>query len=287
MHQKSGWRCQSIGSYKNMPMTAAAFSTDGSVLAVAAETVLTLWDPDRNALIAVIGNTIMPICKVSFVEHSDYLISLSRGSKPQLAVWNLSKLSVQWSYQILAEAISTTKDGSQFAVLTVNNTRSKASKRDEDGMVLLFDVQNPIPLATWLVKKAKGGGLAFLPSDLSHHDTESSAIGSHSLLAYINGDHEYVIFNPQGSGEIQISRNKHASQVHDEESGLTGYTSVYGGLPEFDMKKGNVSDIPFMPTERPWETIFSGSSHVLPPLTKLCSTFLESLLERRPTAKTE
>lgn len=38
-------------------MTAAAFSSDGSVLAVAAETVVTLWDPDTNALVAVIGDS--------------------------------------------------------------------------------------------------------------------------------------------------------------------------------------------------------------------------------------
>ena len=38
-------------------MTAAAFSSDGSVLAVAAETVITLWDPDKNVLVAVIGET--------------------------------------------------------------------------------------------------------------------------------------------------------------------------------------------------------------------------------------
>lgn len=38
-------------------MRAAAFSADGSVLAVAADTVITLWDPDRNELIAVVGET--------------------------------------------------------------------------------------------------------------------------------------------------------------------------------------------------------------------------------------
>ncbi|KAF4396010.1 hypothetical protein G4B88_020647 [Cannabis sativa] len=43
---------------------------------------------------------------------------------------------------------------------------------------------------------------------------------------------------------------------------------------------------PSRPSERPWETIFSGSSHDLPPLTKLCSPFLESLLERRTTTST-
>lgn len=47
-------------------MRAAAFSADGSVLAVAADTVITLWDPDRNELIAVVGET----PSVSFLSSS-------------------------------------------------------------------------------------------------------------------------------------------------------------------------------------------------------------------------
>ena len=43
-------------------MTAATFSLDGSVLAVAAETVITLWDPNKNVLLAVIGETLTVIC---------------------------------------------------------------------------------------------------------------------------------------------------------------------------------------------------------------------------------
>jgi NET1-associated nuclear protein 1 (U3 small nucleolar RNA-associated protein 17) len=62
-----------------------------------------------------------------------------------------------------------------------------------------------------------------------------------------------------------------------------GYTSIYGELPKLKSMK-EVSDIPFIPSDRPWETLFSGSSHVLPPLTKLCPTFLSSLLEKRTVA---
>jgi hypothetical protein len=39
-------------------MTAAAFSGDGSVLAVAAESVITLWDPDNNTLVGVIAESL-------------------------------------------------------------------------------------------------------------------------------------------------------------------------------------------------------------------------------------
>lgn len=46
---------------RRKPMTAAAFSADGSVLAVAAETVITLWDPDTNILVAVIGEALSVI----------------------------------------------------------------------------------------------------------------------------------------------------------------------------------------------------------------------------------
>lgn len=45
-------------------MTAATFSYDGSVLAVAAETVITLWDPEKNVLVAVIGETLTVILKL-------------------------------------------------------------------------------------------------------------------------------------------------------------------------------------------------------------------------------
>lgn len=47
-------------------MTAAAFSADGSVLALAAETVITLWDPDNNMLVAVLGEMQMVSCQLLF-----------------------------------------------------------------------------------------------------------------------------------------------------------------------------------------------------------------------------
>ncbi|KAG0483772.1 hypothetical protein HPP92_011856 [Vanilla planifolia] len=280
MNPKSGWRCQSVGSYKKMPMTAAAFSADGSVLAIAVESIVTLWDADRNALIAVIGNSIGPICKVSFVANSQYLISLSRCPKPQFAVWDLSKLCMHWSYKLVVEAVSSTEYGTQFAILAINSTNCEAKISDLDGVILLFDLENPVPLSAWLVKKAKGGGLAFLSRDMLKE--KSSDDGNSPLLAYVNGDHEYTIFDPS-SKDDHIVRNARSTHVPDEEPERTGYVSIYGELPEFDIKRKKVSEIPFVPSERPWETIFSGSSHILPPLNKLCSTFFESLLEKRPT----
>lgn len=60
-----------------------------------------------------------------------------------------------------------------------------------------------------------------------------------------------------------------------------GYLSVYGELPEFNHERNQTAEITVAPSEKPWATLFSGSSQTLPPLTKLCSAFLESLLEKR------
>ncbi|GJM95185.1 hypothetical protein PR202_ga11893 [Eleusine coracana subsp. coracana] len=252
----SGWRCQSVGSYKKKPMTAAAFSGDGSVLAVAAESVITLWDPDNNALVGIIAEALSPITNLSFVGTSAFLMSLSQSSRPQVAMWNVTNLSMHWSYSLFAEAACCSPDGTAFAVLT-----RLSCSAEQDGVLLLFDAENPSPVAYWSVKKTRGGSIAFVKgislaanaNDLRDEETLS--------LVYINSSHEYVVFDPQP----------------------TGYASIYGELPKLESAKG-VSDIPFIPSDRPWETIFSGSSHVLPPLTKLCSTFLSSLLEKQTVA---
>jgi NET1-associated nuclear protein 1 (U3 small nucleolar RNA-associated protein 17) len=47
-----------------------------------------------------------------------------------------------------------------------------------------------------------------------------------------------------------------------EENGQFGYTSIYGELPKFDLKRNKTSSVYSAESNRPWETIFCGSSHV-------------------------
>ncbi|KAH7572563.1 hypothetical protein JRO89_XS04G0275200 [Xanthoceras sorbifolium] len=288
MLQSSGWTCHAVGSYKKKAMTAAAFSADGSILAVAAETVITLWDPEKNVLIAVIGETLMPIVTLSFVGKSEYLVAASWGSKPQLSVWNLSKLSLSWSYMLRVEAVACAADLSLFAALALLPESSKCQEsigttfQGRDGVILLFNATDPVPVATWSARKAKGGTLAFLqvnPSSIEENISDGKP--PQTLLAYMNGDHEYVLFDPYGEETHELNVIPPKDLVDPEEIGQFGYASIYGELPEFELKRNQTLWVPSVPSEKPWETLFSGSSHNLPPLTKLCSAFLESLLEKR------
>ncbi|KAJ4833117.1 hypothetical protein Tsubulata_006219 [Turnera subulata] len=285
----SGWTCHAVGSYKKKRMTAAAFSPDGSVLAVAAETVITLWDAVKNVLVAVVGDTLSPIVSLSFVDNSDYLVTASWGSKAQLSVWSMSKLSACWSYMLHVEGVASAVD-SCFAVLALLPESSISYQSNEthfkarDGVILLFNSTDPVPVAMWSVNKAKGGSLAFVQvNQLASEGNNMHGKQPKALLAYVNGDHEYVLFDPHGeeANEHAIVRRERLTEL--EESGKYGYASIYGELPKFDLNREEISLAPSVPSERPWETIFSGPSHNLPPLTKLCSAFLESLLEKRTT----
>ncbi|KAL9662756.1 hypothetical protein QQ045_027590 [Rhodiola kirilowii] len=281
--QIASWTCHAVGSYKKKPMTAASFSPDGSVLAVAAETVITLWDPHKNVLVTVIGETFMPITTLSFAGKSEFIVSVSHESRPQLCVWNLSKLSLAWSHKLHVEALASAEDGS-FAVLTVLNktdeTEGGESLQGRDGVILLFNARDPIPVSAWSVMKAFGGSISFIKRSTDGMvDGAQDVTNPNELLAYINGDHEYVLFD-QSNNAMQSFNRLFKSEL--KEIGQSGYTSIYGELPESNpTKAGESPPAPLRITGNSWETIFSGSSHALPSLVKLCPIFLESLLEKR------
>jgi NET1-associated nuclear protein 1 (U3 small nucleolar RNA-associated protein 17) len=121
-HKKSSslsWRCRSVGSYRQKPILAAAFSPDGSLLAVAASDLLTLWDPSTNGLIRVLSNSpqSLPINHLAFVNQSNCLVTATSGDRPLLTVWDLKTLSVQWSQQIHVEALTVDPARPNFSVL--------------------------------------------------------------------------------------------------------------------------------------------------------------------------
>lgn len=121
------WRCRSVGSYRQKPILAAAFSPDGSLLAAAASDLLTLWNPSTNGLIRVLSNSpeSLPIYHLAFVNQSNCLITATSGDRPLLTVWDLKTLSVQWSQQIHVEALAVDPARPNFSVLAGVPSTSK------------------------------------------------------------------------------------------------------------------------------------------------------------------
>ncbi|KAG5517635.1 hypothetical protein RHGRI_038134 [Rhododendron griersonianum] len=213
-----------------------------------------------------------------YISHPSISVLVSLcNSLSTLAFFDFDTLS---NNICLHAAVTCSLDDSSFAVLARLPESNEATLQSKDGAILLFNVGDPVPVATWFVEKSRGGGLSFLHTNRASSEDKISDENSASvLLAYLNGDREYNVFNPYAKQEGGVAHRR--SIVGLEETGQIGYSSIYGELSEFELKRNQTQPGPFVPSERPWETIFSGPSHSLPPLTKLCSSFLESLLEKR------
>ena len=101
-------------------MSAAAFSSDGSLLAAASGDQVTLWDPFSNAMVSCVtsppANQGSPLRKLCFIPNSPYLVGYTTGANPSLIMWNLITESVWWSYQLAVSAIAADPDGDSVAV---------------------------------------------------------------------------------------------------------------------------------------------------------------------------
>ncbi|GJS74036.1 hypothetical protein Tco_0706877 [Tanacetum coccineum] len=116
---------------------------------------------------------------------------------------------------------------SLLAVLVVFPDSSKAeldgaAVHNGSGAILLFSAGYPVPIASWVVTKVKvaylafpkqsEGGIAFIKSSRSIDDNPDT-----TLLAYVNGDHEYALFNPHGT-----EMHERTIRPTDRVSGLEG-----------------------------------------------------------------
>ena len=101
-------------------MSAAAFSSDGSLLAAASGDEVTLWDPFSNAMVSCIAsppaNQGSALRKLCFIPNSPYLVGYTSGANPCLIVWNLITESVWWSYQLAVSAMAADPNGDTVAV---------------------------------------------------------------------------------------------------------------------------------------------------------------------------
>ena len=67
--------------------------------------------------------------------------------------------------------------------------------------------------------QASGGSISFVKGDVSlDANADSSRDKEAVLLVYVNGSHEYVIFDPRKSEEVVVSKNTH-KKIQAEEPG--------------------------------------------------------------------
>ena len=81
-------------------MTAAAYSDDGSVIAIGCRNIVTLWLPETNTRDAILPSPACPdtstATHVAFLQDSYFLVSAHSGKDGCICVWNLLSYETHW-----------------------------------------------------------------------------------------------------------------------------------------------------------------------------------------------
>lgn len=134
-----------MGAYQSVPLTAATFSQDGSILAVAAQHKVTLWDPMTNTLAAVLpaaaeqangaqqqqdalshaeGSKDGALHTLAFVPGTPFLVGATART---LVVWNLLTSTVHWSLPLSVSSLSADPAHPVFAVSLTHKALAAAA----------------------------------------------------------------------------------------------------------------------------------------------------------------
>ncbi|KAG1668638.1 hypothetical protein FOA52_002492 [Chlamydomonas sp. UWO 241] len=130
----SAWRVRARGAYRGLPLTAVAFSTDGSVLAVAAGSKVTLWDPVTCGLAAVLS---LPhehaasgasIWRLAFLPGSRHLVGATNGV---LCVWDVASCALAWALDGHTTALAADPVHACFAVAVPAPASSSRARQQQ------------------------------------------------------------------------------------------------------------------------------------------------------------
>jgi len=269
------WGCTSVGEYHGHPPTAAAFSSDGSILAVAHAASITLWEPLSLVLLDVLHHAPphTHATHLHFTPGAPFLVALSTGG---LAVWSLMSASVQWEVQSAPRAalaaVAPLPNTTRFVALAHSPTASA---------FLLFDIHSPQPLLRLATPTPAHDHFAVLPGAASSFQ-----------LAFFRKEGGVCLLSPSDGTQATPAdvSGEDARQERNPESGpdAHGLAAIYGadmGVPASGAASASAAAAADTPVVAGRLSMFEDvPSHIIPPPSSLFSTFISAKLARAKTA---
>ncbi|KAG6614915.1 WD40 repeat-like protein [Phytophthora cinnamomi] len=267
------WHCQSVVRFRDEPVTAVGFARDGSLLAVAYGSKLTLWDVATHSLRRVIPSADgQKIRQVVFPgENSPFVVIVTVD---QVQVWNLLSLSLWWRYTVPKDAV--VAEDTLYERFLVWMPVEKNSKKKT--LVLVFDPQTPVPTCVRVVKVGnKVWSAGFHPStgDILLLDAKSGVWrldgpNSRSLEA-----------RRRKQAHVAAVAERNAAKDGEQEAKALSaiYTAARGGrASEKKHKHVGPSGVPSNGSTS--SSLFDAPAHVLPSMTALYRSFMDTMLPK-------
>eukprot|EP00898_Chlorokybus_atmophyticus_P000531 jgi/Chlat1/1479/Chrsp12S02076 len=273
------WSCRSVGFYKHMPLHAAAFSDDGSLLAIGAGEAVTIWNPHTNNQLGTLSTASgwYRTMQLAFLPKSVYLVEVAKKDASYLRVWNLTTGKVAWCCQldVLSIATDPATPGRFAAIVPALRAHKKVTHR---GAVLLFDVKNTSPIAAWQTA-GDTTSLVFAPKSAVQHGADALAQAGSRLLV-MNAQREFTIASTSSDDQPDGRANVSGAAVHQEDANML--KEVFGDAePPSTQAEDVMLDVSLQGRAfKPWGSLLDAPSHVLPSLTKIFPAMVDTMLRK-------
>ncbi|KZC09641.1 WD repeat-containing protein 75, partial [Dufourea novaeangliae] len=261
------WQCHSVGDYRNLPVTDAGFSVDGSLVGIGFSSSVTMWTPDTCTFKCSLTQSQyqQPITRIEFGKQESCHLVVA-ASKEHIAVWNILSLTLIWSVPLKVATLAADPKSTHMAVFTTDNS------------LFVFTPQNLSPVYTRknvIEKNSSILGATFVSHLQDKRDPSYKRWQRKSQLFFLDSNQELLTLEPESEVTITLETlssngsvpatafaNMIAAKTTVDKEKVTSY--VHGELGISG--KGMV------------EELLSVSSHTLPPMKLLCASFIASLL---------
>lgn len=285
--KESTWRCRWIGSYKNQPMTSAAFSSDGTVLAIStSDGTITLWNPYEATMLGIVSAPTSPnnshatITHLIFIQDSPYLVSAGPES---LVLYNILTMDIEWAVVIPVVDIKADPSVQHFAVVLAASQQTNMMH-----LVLAFKAPSSAPFAGWTVRGTDQGNAQIvfgLPGTVSHSLLSAVSPTGMSPLLIIGQDRQYSVARKSADGGKASQKERKRKSLGlaglQGSANTSAFEALYGKLEKKTEKQRKAAAMLQQNNGLQSSTIeelFDAPSHALPPMETLCPAFLNLIV---------
>lgn len=261
------WQCHSIGDYRNLPVTDAAFSIDGSLVGIGFDSSVTMWTPDTCTFKCSLTHSQYqyPVTRIEFGRQEACHLVVA-ASTQHIAVWNILSLTLIWSVPLKVATLTADLKSAYMAVFTTDNS------------LFVFTPQKSTPIYTRknvIENNSSILGAAFVPHLQQKRDPSYRQWQRKSQLFFLDSNQELLTLEPESEVTISLEILSTNASVP---------ATAVGNLIAAKTISDKEAPTPFMHEQLGVsgkgmvEEFLSVSAHTLPPMKMLCASFITSLL---------
>ncbi|XP_053988404.1 WD repeat-containing protein 75 [Hylaeus anthracinus] len=261
------WQCHSIGDYRNLSVTDAGFSIDGSLVGIGFDSSVTMWTPDTCTFKCSLTHSQYqyPVTRIEFGRQEACHLVVA-ASTQHIAVWNILSLTLVWSVPLKVATLAADSKSTYMAVFTTDNS------------LFVFTPQKPSPVYTRpsvIENNCSILGATFVPHLQEKRDSSHRHWQRKSQLFFLDSNQELLTLEPES--EVTIS-------LETLSTSATVPSTAFGSMIAAKTTSSKETATPFVHEQLGVsgkgmvEELLSVSAHTLPHMKMLCTSFINSLL---------